>query len=471
MSETHGPRVFVQNLADLETLRLLLSPSDETLGRVKITDGTKTASLFTQGTEVGLGTVILDDEGAPVTSFGSVTEYTDGGTPPANPEGPTLLWDDAGTWKHVSDTEPLPVTASIDTTGLALETKQDTQITHLSAIETAVEIIDNLVKLEDDAHQSGDPGVMMLAVRQDSHSDLAADGDYMPPTIDAAGGLRVSIVAGAGSGGTAAADDDDFTPGTTQGTPAMGVYESTPTSVTDGDLGHVGITQTRALRTAVEGTVAVSNAALTELAAAIDTEVQVDIVGALPAGTNAIGKLAANSGVDIGDVDVLSSALPTGASTSAKQDTIIGHLDGVEGILTTIDADTGGILTAVQLIDNIVGSINGPGAPVIDSYANIAINLAAAANQSLVAAPGANKQIWVYGYSVVTSAAGSVSFQDEDDTALSGIMPLAANSGIVRNPSGNFAMPIWKLVTNKALEIDVVTAEVDGDLQYAIVSV
>src|SRR3990167_3856409 len=36
------------------------------------------------------------------------------------------------------------------------------------------------------------------------------------------------------------------------------------------------------------------------------TEAQVDIVAALPAGTNAIGKLAANSGVDIGDVDVTS---------------------------------------------------------------------------------------------------------------------------------------------------------------------
>ena len=37
-------------------------------------------------------------------------------------------------------------------------------------------------------------------------------------------------------------------------------------------------------------------------------QMQVDVVGALPAGTNAIGKLAANSGVDIGDVDVLSIA-------------------------------------------------------------------------------------------------------------------------------------------------------------------
>lgn len=45
----------------------------------------------------------------------------------------------------------------------------------------------------------------------------------------------------------------------------------------------------------------------TDLAAVISgSEMQVDVVGALPAGTNAIGKLAANSGVDIGDVDVTS---------------------------------------------------------------------------------------------------------------------------------------------------------------------
>jgi hypothetical protein len=47
----------------------------------------------------------------------------------------------------------------------------------------------------------------------------------------------------------------------------------------------------------VDGTVAVTHAALTELATAIDTELQVDIVGALPAGN-----------ANIGDVDVASIA-------------------------------------------------------------------------------------------------------------------------------------------------------------------
>lgn len=50
-------------------------------------------------------------------------------------------------------------------------------------------------------------------------------------------------------------------------------------------------------------------------------------------------------------VDASSLPLPTGASTSANQATIIGHVDGIEGLLTTIDADTGGIATSTASID------------------------------------------------------------------------------------------------------------------------
>jgi hypothetical protein len=181
--------------------------------------------------------------------------------------------------------------------GDASAANQTTMIGHLDGVEGLLTTID------------GDTGTL---VTSNAAIQAAVEG-----TLD------VNIVSGAGSGGTAAADDADFTAGTTSGTPAMGVYESTPTSVTDGDLGTVGITSGRRLKTS----------------ATIDA--------ALPAGTNAIGKLAANSGVDIGDVDVTSCALPTGASTAANQTTIIGHLDGVEGILTTMDADTGAISLGV----------------------------------------------------------------------------------------------------------------------------
>lgn len=48
------------------------------------------------------------------------------------------------------------------------------------------------------------------------------------------------------------------------------------------------------------------------------SEQQVDIVAPLPAGTNAIGKLAANSGIDIGDVDVTSVIPGTGTTNLGK---------------------------------------------------------------------------------------------------------------------------------------------------------
>jgi len=66
-------------------------------------------------------------------------------------------------------------------------------------------------------------------------------------------------------------------------------------------------------------------------------------IGKLAAGTAAIGKLAANSGVDIGDVDVLSSALPSGAATSANQ------LPATSGGISTVYRDEDIDETAVAL--------------------------------------------------------------------------------------------------------------------------
>lgn len=113
------------------------------------------------------------------------------------------------------------------------------------------------------------------------------------------------------------------------------------------------------------------------------TEVQVDIVAALPAGTNAIGKLAANSGVDIGDVDVTSIVPGTGATNLGKAEDAAhasGHVgvmaltvrtntaaaragtDGdyqplitdTNGRLHVIEPSAAGMLTALQLLDNAI---------------------------------------------------------------------------------------------------------------------
>lgn len=117
-------------------------------------------------------------------------------------------------------------------------------------------------------------------------------------------------------------------------------------------------------------------------------------------------------------------------------------------------------------------SINGPSEPVVDSYATLAINLTTGANQVLVSS-AANKQIWVYGYALTCGDADgqTVSLQDEDDTAKTGIMEFSQYGGISVPPSGNFAMPVFKLATDKDLEIDITGGDVDGWLSYAIISV
>lgn len=112
--------------------------------------------------------------------------------------------------------------------------------------------LSNLEKAEDSSHSSGHSGVMLLAVRKDSVAALAGtDLDYIPLIVDGNGRLWVTAL--------------------------------------------------------------------------IDT--------ALPAGTNAIGKLSANSGVDIGDVDVTSVAPGTAAASLGKaEDT--GHSSGDVGVMS-----------------------------------------------------------------------------------------------------------------------------------------
>lgn len=66
------------------------------------------------------------------------------------------------------------------------------------------------------------------------------------------------------------------------------------------------------------------------------SELQVDVVGALPAGTNAIGKLAANSGVDIGDVDVTSISAGSNLIGDVQ---LQGRTTGGVTIFRSIDLD------------------------------------------------------------------------------------------------------------------------------------
>lgn len=71
------------------------------------------------------------------------------------------------------------------------------------------------------------------------------------------------------------------------------------------------------------------------------------------------GTVTANAGSGTQAVSAVSLPLPSGAATSANQTTVIGHLDGVEGLLTTIDADTGNLPTIETNTD--FGTVTGGG--------------------------------------------------------------------------------------------------------------
>ena len=76
-------------------------------------------------------------------------------------------------------------------------------------------------------------------------------------------------------------------------------------------------------------------------------ELQVDIVASLPAGSAAIGKLAANSGVDIGDVDILSIA---------AGDNNIGNVD-----IVSLPAST----NTIEVVGDAAENANASGNPVL----------------------------------------------------------------------------------------------------------
>ena len=183
----------------------------------------------------------------------------------------------------------------------------------------------------------------------------------------------------------------------------------------------------------------------------------------LQAGSAAIGKLAANSGVDIGDVDVTSCALPTGASTAANQTTIIGHVDGIESSLTSIDGkitacNTGAVVLAagtaaigklaansgVDIGDvdvasiaagtNAIGKLLPPDVDVTahTNYARKYYTSAGAATDGIIWSPASGKRWHVTSLIFQVSADATVTFEDDkaagDDPVLKG--EFKAGSGL-----------------------------------------
>ena len=300
---------------------------------------------------------------------------------------------------------------------------------------------------------------------------LNTDNDSIQVDIVDATGVTITT-----SNDSVYADDADWTDSTSKHTLVGGLYQSTPQSITDGDVGPFQVDADGALHISdggnaitVDGTVtanlsatdnAVLDAMVVDLAAievdlaamevlltaanvdhaaneallttidadtgaiktaveTIDnaisgTEMQVDVVASLPAGSAAIGKLAANSGVDIGDVDVTSIVPGTGATNLGKAEDA-AHSSGDTGVMALVVRN--------DVLDALAGSDG--------DYSALQVNKTGALNVTeTVGHLGAH-------YESSTTANSSlkiVAFQFLEDTKFSVLTP--ATSAYIGNTGG-----------------------------------
>ena len=137
---------------------------------------------------------------------------------------------------------------------------------------------------------------------------------------------------------------------------------------------------------------------------------------ALPAGTNAIGKLAANSGVDIGDVDVTSVIPGTGATNLGKAEDA-GHTTGDTGVM------------ALGVRNDAAGSLVGANA----DYAPLQVDMTGALRTIENSPPG---RYDVFGHLTTAQLHNQVDIQFFRDTPGNLVTVTEANSGTAASSAG-----------------------------------
>lgn len=285
-----GVQVVVDSITDLKTdLVFSIENMQNGVGNVvatsmgshKYTDADPMPVSFSGGVSIS----------GSVTIANPVVQYTEGDSD-ASITGTVVMFEGSGdALKPVSDVAPLPITGTV-----LANLDSEVQVVGLDAIDAGI---------------SNAPIFIGGRASTATPTAVSDDGDMQALWLTREGAANVNIISSSvTNGGTSASDDADFTAGTTPGTPVMGVYESSPTTVTDGDLGTVGITSDRKLK------------------------VQAD----LGATDNAV-------------LDAIAASV---ASIDTDTTTIIGHVDGIEALLTTIDADTGNIDTSLNNIETAI---------------------------------------------------------------------------------------------------------------------
>lgn len=100
-----------------------------------------------------------------------------------------------------------------------------------------------------------------------------------------------------------------------------------------------------------------------------------------------------------------------------------------------------------------------------DQILTASFDQGAAGTTDLIAAPGAGLHIVLLGILAAFDAAGTAQLRDSTPTAITGVMPVAANGNIIATP-GN--LPLGRCAANTKLQIVTATAKAKGVVIYAI---
>lgn len=187
-----------------------------------------------------------------------------------------------------------------------------------------------------------------------------------------------------------------------------------------------------------------------------DRKLHVSVQDALPAGTNAIGKLSANSGVDIGDVDVttVGTITPGTAATSLGKAEDAAHSNGDTGVYALAVRDdvpaahsgTDGDYESLHTNrDGMLWVTPGPQESDLATQATTHVKKyytnAGAVTDGIIWSPAAGKRWYVTDIFINVSAAATVTLEDDlaggDEVVWKA--ELAANSGW----SHSFETPLY----------------------------
>lgn len=296
---------------------------------------------------------------------------------------------------------------------------------------------------EDAVHASGDTGTLALVVRKDTATQLAGtDGDYSVLITDVNGRLHVLDQNSAAIltslqliDDTVITDDAAFTPATTKVIMAGFEFnDTTPDSVNEGDAGAARMSSNRNQYVQIRDN------------AGNERGLNIDASGRLTA------ILAANSGIDIGDVDVISIIPGTGATNLGKAEDG-AHTSGDVGVmLLGVRSDTPNVALAGTDGDYTPLSLYRTGAvrvaPPQEDFAVLGgasvkkyYTSAGAVTDGIIWSPAAGARWYVTDIFINISAAATITV--EDDVAAGDVVvwkaELAANSGW----SHTFSTPLF----------------------------